>query len=99
MHAGRLTPKRQWLYTRLRALRQPGSCAQSWFRQKVPQARRWAVFCACRAVLVLCVAAAAAFVPGFGFFISLIGSLACSVLSFVIPALSHLALFRDSMPM
>ena len=74
------------------------ACAQSWFRQKVAQPRRWAVFRVCRAGLVLCVAAAAAFVPGFGFFISLIGSLACSVLSFVIPAMSHLALFRESMP-
>jgi hypothetical protein len=80
------------------SLRKTPSIAQSWFRQKVPPARRWAVFRACRVALVLCVAAAAAFVPGFGFFISLIGSLACSVLSFVIPALSHLALFRDTMP-
>ena len=40
----------------------------------------------------------AMFVPGFGFFISLIGSLACSVLAFVIPALCHLSLFGEEMP-
>ena len=38
------------------------------------------------------------FVPGFGAFISLIGSLACALLAFVIPAFCHLRIFCDTMP-
>ena len=47
-----------------------------------------------RIALVLFIALVAAGVPGFGLFISLIGSLACASLSFIVPALCHLILFK-----
>lgn len=53
-----------------------------------------ALFSALRVGLVLVIALIAAGVPGFGLFISLIGSLACASLSFIVPALCHLLLFR-----
>lgn len=52
---------------------------------------------AVRIALVLFIALVAAGVPGFGLFISLIGSLACASLSFIVPALCHLILFKTEM--
>ncbi|KAL0023628.1 hypothetical protein WJX77_008721 [Trebouxia sp. C0004] len=64
------------------------------FSDKYSSRTQSAVFVAVRIALVLLIALVAAGVPGFGLFISLIGSLACASLSFIIPALCHLILFR-----
>lgn len=71
---------------------------QGWFRQRFPHQQRWRVFRGFRAAIVLVAALMAMFVPGFGAFISLIGSLACALLAFVIPAFCHLRIFGDTMP-
>lgn len=55
------------------------------------------VFAAVRISLVLLIALVAAGVPGFGLFIALIGSLACASLSFIVPALCHLILFKSDL--
>jgi amino acid permease len=67
---------------------------QASFSDKYSSRTQSAVFVAVRIALVLLIALVAAGVPGFGLFISLIGSLACASLSFIIPALCHLILFR-----
>ena len=59
----------------------------------MPPQRRWVLFRATRAGVVLAVGLVATVVPGFGVFVSLIGSLCCAVLAFVIPTLAHLRLF------
>eukprot|EP00249_Psilotum_nudum_P010497 c22575_g1_i1 orf=364-1605(+) len=46
---------------------------------------------------VVIIALVAVYVPGFGFFISLVGSTVCVVLAFVFPALFHLRAFSDSL--
>lgn len=51
-----------------------------------------------RTAIVLVAALMAMFVPGFGAFISLIGSLACALLAFVIPAFCHLRIFGKDLP-
>lgn len=71
---------------------------QGWFRQRFPHQTKWQAFRCIRASIVLCAALAAMFVPGFGAFISLIGSLACALLAFVIPAFCHLRIFGATMP-
>ena len=67
---------------------------QAYFTDKCSSKTQSAVFVAVRIALVLLIALVAAGVPGFGLFIALIGSLACASLSFIIPALCHLVLFR-----
>ena len=67
---------------------------QASFSDKYSSKVQSGVFVAIRVGLVLCIALVAAGVPGFGLFISLIGSLACASLSFIVPALCHLILFR-----
>ncbi|KAL3140382.1 hypothetical protein ABBQ38_004643 [Trebouxia sp. C0009 RCD-2024] len=56
-----------------------------------------AVIAGVRIALVLLIALVAAGVPGFGLFIALIGSLACASLSFIVPALCHLILFKSDL--
>jgi len=70
---------------------------QASFSDKYSSKTQSAVFVAIRIGLVLFIALVAAGVPGFGLFISLIGSLACASLSFIVPALCHLILFRTDM--
>lgn len=53
------------------------------------------IFAAVRTCLVLLIAVVAISVPGFGLFISLVGSLACASLSFIVPCLCHLMLFKS----
>lgn len=50
-----------------------------------------------RFLVVLAVGILATSVPGFGTFISLIGSLCCASLAFIVPALCHLVLHRNEM--
>ncbi|KAL5999493.1 hypothetical protein ACLOJK_037778 [Asimina triloba] len=51
-----------------------------------------------RAASVLALAVIASFVPGFGALVSLVGSTFCALLSFVLPAIFHLALATPSFP-
>lgn len=67
------------------------------FRNKYSSKSQTAVFAAVRIGLVLFIALVAAGVPGFGLFIALIGSLACASLSFIVPALCHLILFKSDL--
>ncbi|MBA0767769.1 hypothetical protein Gotri_016625 [Gossypium trilobum] len=50
-----------------------------------------------RAVLVIVLAVLASFVPGFGVFVSLVGSSVCALISFVLPASFHLTLLGSSL--
>jgi proton-coupled amino acid transporter len=52
-----------------------------------------------RTVMVLTTAWIAVSVPQFGFFLSLVGSSVCTLLSFVLPAWIHLRVFGDEMSM
>lgn len=45
-----------------------------------------------RIVMIVLMSALASFIPGFGAFISLVGSTVCALLSFVLPATFHLTL-------
>ena len=74
----------------------PG-CLQDSFNTKYSSKSQSAVFAAVRIGLVLFIALVAAGVPGFGLFIALIGSLACASLSFIVPALCHLILFKTDL--
>jgi proton-coupled amino acid transporter len=49
-----------------------------------------------RGIIVLAIAIVAAKVPGFGLFISFVGSTVCAMLAFVIPALLHIKVCRQS---
>ena len=71
--------------------------SQDAFRNKYSSKSQTAVFAAVRIGLVLFIALVAAGVPGFGLFIALIGSLACASLSFIVPALCHLILFKSDL--
>ncbi|MBA0706681.1 hypothetical protein Golax_018777 [Gossypium laxum] len=50
-----------------------------------------------RAVLIIGLAVLASYVPGFGIFASLVGSTACALISFVLPASFHLTLLGSSL--
>lgn len=50
-----------------------------------------------RAILVLGLATLASYVPGFGAFVSLVGSTVCALMSFVLPASFHLKLLGPSL--
>ncbi|KAG4130198.1 hypothetical protein ERO13_D09G127900v2 [Gossypium hirsutum] len=50
-----------------------------------------------RAVLVIVLAVLASFVPGFGVFVSLVGSSVCALISFVLPVSFHLTLLGSSL--
>jgi proton-coupled amino acid transporter len=50
-----------------------------------------------RAILVVGLAALASCVPGFGVFVSLVGSTICALISFVLPVTYHLVLFGSSL--
>ncbi|KAH9302975.1 hypothetical protein KI387_014558, partial [Taxus chinensis] len=50
-----------------------------------------------RAGTVVILAVLALSVPGFGIFVSLVGSTVCALLAFVFPALIHLRTFKDSL--
>ena len=50
-----------------------------------------------RAILVVVLAVLASYVPGFGVFVSLVGSTVCALISFVLPATFHLVLFGSSL--
>ena len=70
---------------------------QESFGDKYSEKTQGAVFSAVRVFLVLFIALIAIGVPGFGLFIALIGSLACASLSFIVPALCHIILFRSDL--
>lgn len=70
---------------------------QESFKHKYSSKSQGAVIAAVRIALVLLIALVAAGVPGFGLFIALIGSLACASLSFIVPALCHLILFKSDL--
>ena len=70
---------------------------QESFGDKYSDQTQGVLFSVVRIALVLFIALVAAGVPGFGLFISLIGSLACASLSFIVPALCHLILFRSDL--
>ena len=70
---------------------------QESFKQNYSSKSQSIVFAAVRISLVLLIALVAAGVPGFGLFIALIGSLACASLSFIVPALCHLILFKPDL--
>lgn len=61
------------------------------------EGQQWMVFRSIRTALVFVATLIAMFVPGFGSFISLIGSLACALLAFVIPTICYLKIFGDSL--
>lgn len=67
------------------------------FGDKYSDQTQGVLFSVVRIALVLFIALVAAGVPGFGLFISLIGSLACASLSFIVPALCHLILFKSDL--
>jgi len=71
--------------------------AKDWFEKNVSPSNYSCVFRWIRAAIVCSVAFVAASVPGFGDFISLIGSLCCGLLAFVIPATCHLCLFNNEL--
>lgn len=50
-----------------------------------------------RSTVVICLAVLAASVPGFGIFVSFVGSTVCALLSFVLPATFHLTLLGSSL--
>lgn len=81
-----------------RGLTQRTDCVQSWFKSRFPGQRKWSVFRCIRSAIVLGATLVAMFVPGFGNFISLIGSLACALLAFVIPTVCHLKIFGKTLP-
>uniref|UniRef100_A0A061R4W6 Solute carrier family 36 (Proton-coupled amino acid transporter), member 1 n=1 Tax=Tetraselmis sp. GSL018 TaxID=582737 RepID=A0A061R4W6_9CHLO len=72
--------------------------AKEWFEKNVSPPNFAYVFRFIRACVVCGVAFVAVSVPGFGDFISLIGSLCCGLLAFVVPSACHLALFKDDLP-
>ncbi|GAV57270.1 Aa_trans domain-containing protein [Cephalotus follicularis] len=55
------------------------------------------VIYACRALMVAGLAIVASCVPGFGTFVSLVGSTVCALLSFVLPAIFHLSILGSSL--
>jgi solute carrier family 36 (proton-coupled amino acid transporter) len=59
---------------------------------------RWFVYKLARIVIVALIGLIAIAVPGFGFFISFIGSFCCASLAFILPATCHLVLFTGKMP-
>lgn len=59
---------------------------------------RTALFRTARALIVLLAAYIAISVPGFGIFISLVGSTVCAMLAFVLPGLFHLRIFDRELP-
>ena len=67
--------------------------AKDWFEKNISPSNYSCVFRWIRASIVCAVAFVAVSVPGFGDFISLIGSLCCGLLAFVVPATCHLCLF------
>ncbi|KAK3259329.1 hypothetical protein CYMTET_31666, partial [Cymbomonas tetramitiformis] len=69
-----------------------------WIQGQLSPAGRRNIFNIVRAFLVLFAAFCAASVPGFGIFISLVGSLCCALLAFVFPALFHMRVFKEEMP-
>ncbi|KDP21930.1 hypothetical protein JCGZ_03068 [Jatropha curcas] len=52
---------------------------------------------ASRAVLIVVLGVLASFVPGFGVFVSLVGSTVCAMISFVLPAIFHLIILGPSL--
>lgn len=58
---------------------------------------RTAAFRTLRALIVLLAAYIAVSVPGFGIFISLVGSTVCAMLAFVLPGLFHLKIFQGEL--
>lgn len=70
---------------------------QESFKHNYSSKGQSAVIAGVRVALVLIIALVAAGVPGFGLFIALIGSLACASLSFIVPALCHLILFKSDL--
>eukprot|EP00891_Asterochloris_glomerata_P007096 jgi/Astpho2/7096/Aster-01925 len=72
-----------------------GLLAQEWFSKKYGSFSKHVTFCVIRTALVLTATVVAVAVPGFGSFISLIGSGACATLSFTVPALCHMLIFRS----
>ena len=68
--------------------------SKDWFEKSVSPDNRRNVFNVARCCIVGLVALAAVSVPRFGDFISLIGSLCCGLLAFVVPAACHLMLFK-----
>lgn len=76
----------------------------TWY-QKLPRSAsdnsmtKLAKFCIyiSRAILVLGLATLASCVPGFGVFVSFVGSTVCALISFVLPASFHLKLLGSSL--
>ncbi|BBN18878.1 solute carrier family 36 (proton-coupled amino acid transporter) [Marchantia polymorpha subsp. ruderalis] len=69
----------------------------SWFQKHAGSPVLETVGCnAVRGLIVLGIACVAVMVPGFGVFISLVGSTVCAMLAFVVPALLHMQVFWDS---
>lgn len=71
--------------------------SREWFEKSIPPGSFGFVFRVLRAVVVLIVAFVAISVPAFGDFISLIGSLCCAILAFVVPSACHLSLLKDEL--
>eukprot|EP00252_Welwitschia_mirabilis_P000956 TRINITY_DN10943_c0_g1_i2.p1 TRINITY_DN10943_c0_g1~~TRINITY_DN10943_c0_g1_i2.p1 ORF type:complete len:257 (-),score=40.79 TRINITY_DN10943_c0_g1_i2:432-1202(-) len=70
----------------------------TWF-QEVDNSVGWmkiALFKCFRGISVVVIAVLASSVPGFGVFVSLVGSTVCSFLAFVFPALFHFMAFRGT---
>ncbi|KAL3678346.1 hypothetical protein R1sor_021302 [Riccia sorocarpa] len=62
-----------------------------WFQKQTQSLLLETIWCNfVRALIVLVVAAVAIMVPGFGVFISLVGSTVCAMLAFVVPAVLHM---------
>ena len=71
--------------------------ARKWFDNYArSETTKYYLFNVLRAVLVTITVVAAVTVPGFGLFISLIGSGCCSVLAFVLPTLFHIKTCKPS---
>ncbi|KAL3698491.1 hypothetical protein R1sor_012567 [Riccia sorocarpa] len=69
-----------------------------WFQKQTQSLLLETIWCNfLRAFIVLVVAAVAITVPGFGVFISLVGSTVCAMLAFVMPALLHLKVFGNEL--
>ena len=68
----------------------------AWFERSVSPAKQRAMVDVLRVAVVLLIGLLGRIVPGFGNFISLIGSLCCAMLAFIIPSTLHLKLIaRD----
>jgi len=70
---------------------------QSWFTERVRPSQRKAAFDVVRICIVSSTIFLAAMIPGFGIFISLVGSLVCALLAFVIPATLHCVICKEEL--